>query len=211
MTTHWITLASGRDHFLTGPEACLPSNVLTLAEIAHSLAQLNRYTGHALRPYSVAEHSLLVCDIVRGMGLGPHAQRAALLHDAHEAYCSDIPSPFKGAVQQLTRGDSPLAAAEDMLQRAVLNELGAAHYYITYAAQVKRWDLISLATERRDLMHPAASAEPWPWLRGLEPDGRPIPSLRGMGWVDWATDFEARYHQLRAHCIVSPTPETTTP
>lgn len=204
----WMITYTGRrvDIPLPGPgQVCIE-------DVATHLSRIPRFAGATQHPWCVAAHCLHCASLAEAEGFPPGAQLAALLHDAHEAYCNDIPGPFKGAVRELTLGRSPLTTAEDMLQRAVLNELGAAHYLLAYAGQVKRWDRISLATERRDLMHPNASAEPWPWLQGIEADGRPIPSLRGMGWVDWALDFEARYHQLRAQCAHSPTtPETTTP
>lgn len=72
----------------------LPGNTPRIEAIAHSLAQINRF-GHASRPYSVAEHSLLVCEIVKSMGLDCHAQRAALMHDAHEAFTGDVATPHQ--------------------------------------------------------------------------------------------------------------------
>ena len=95
MTTHWILTATGRDFPLSGLPTVMPDAAPRIEDIAHALAQINRYTGHAARPYSVAEHSMLVCDIVRAKGLNAHAQLLALLHDAHEAYCGDVASPIK--------------------------------------------------------------------------------------------------------------------
>ena len=94
-TTHWITTATGRDFPLAGLPTLMQGAQPCIEDIAHALAQINRYTGHAARPYSVGEHSLLVCDIVRAKGLNAHAQLLALLHDAHEAYCGDVASPTK--------------------------------------------------------------------------------------------------------------------
>ena len=94
-TTHWITTATGRDFPLAGLPTLMQGAQPCIEDIAHALAQINRFTGHAARPYSVAEHSLLVCDIVRAKGLNAHAQLLALLHDAHEAYCGDVASPTK--------------------------------------------------------------------------------------------------------------------
>jgi hypothetical protein len=184
---------------------------VTITDVATHLSRIPRFVGATQYPWCVAAHSLHCASLAEAERFPPEAQLAALLHDAHEAFCSDIPSPFKEAVFQRSGALSALRTTENLLQNAVLSQLGALQHLQTYAGQVKRWDLISLATERRDLMHPAASAEPWPWLQGVEPDGRPIPSLRGMSWVDWATDFEARYHQLRAQCNPTTTPETTTP
>mgnify|MGYP002126635650 CR=1 FL=1 len=189
----------------------LPGQVC-IEDVAVHLARIPRFAGATQYPWCVAAHSMHCASLAEAEGFPKEAQLAALLHDAHEAYCADIPSPFKEAV----RGGNPRAfcsldIAEERLEVAVLHQLGALEHLEQYRAQVKRWDLISLATERRDLMHPNASAQPWHWLQGIEADGRPIPSLRGMRWEDWAIDFEARYRQLLAQCNPTTTTETTTP
>lgn len=63
---------------------------VTLESIAHSLAMTPRFSGHTRYFYSIAQHSLYVAAHV------PQDQRLrALLHDASEAYLTDIPSPYK--------------------------------------------------------------------------------------------------------------------
>lgn len=64
--------------------------------IAHSLALQCRYGGHCPRFLSVAEHSLLVAEVVAREH--PELALAALLHDAAEAYVGDWPSPLKKRV-----------------------------------------------------------------------------------------------------------------
>jgi 5'-deoxynucleotidase YfbR-like HD superfamily hydrolase len=61
---------------------------LDIEDIAHSLSHLCRYNGHCSRFYSVADHSMMVCHI---MGF----KLEGLLHDASEAYLSDVPAPVK--------------------------------------------------------------------------------------------------------------------
>lgn len=192
----WMITYTGRRVDIPRPLA----GQVCIEDVATHLSRIPRFAGATQHPWCVAAHSLHCAALAEAEGASPQAQLGALLHDAHEAYCSDIPSPFKQAVRYASLGSGPSALddADAELQYRVLLLLGGLDAYCDHRAEIKRWDLISLATERRDLMHPAASAEPWPWLQGLEPDGRPIPSLRGMGWVDWAMDFEARYHQLRA-------------
>lgn len=64
-----------------------------LLDIAHALSQQCRYTGHTSHFYSVAEHSVLVASIVDKLQLGSPFE--GLMHDAAEAYLSDIASPWK--------------------------------------------------------------------------------------------------------------------
>lgn len=64
-----------------------------LADIVAHLSQINRFGGAGKAPYSVLEHSLLVAELV-----APPLRRAALLHDATEAYLGDVVAPLKAAL-----------------------------------------------------------------------------------------------------------------
>lgn len=61
-----------------------------IADIAHALAYQCRYNGHVKRFYSVAEHCVLLSDVV-----APEHALWALLHDATEAYVGDMIRPLK--------------------------------------------------------------------------------------------------------------------
>jgi len=184
----WILTASGRQFDVRHPYC---GNV-NLGDIAHSLAQINRFNGHASRPYSVAEHSLLVAEIVRVMGGNPHAQMAGLMHDAHEAYCGDLHSPGKDDIGH----DWHLF--EDKFSRTVRTYFELNCAFVDHAPLVKRADLIALATERRDLM-PNNSA-PWECLMGITPDATPLnaPGRQRMTWCDWRDEFIAHFNALEA-------------
>ena len=73
-----------------------------IEDIAHGLARVARWNGQTLgdHPYSVAEHSLLVEQIVGLMKPKATAQErmVALLHDAPEYVIGDMISPFKNAI-----------------------------------------------------------------------------------------------------------------
>lgn len=71
-------------------------DVIDIRDIAHSLSQLCRYTGHTNLFYSVAQHSLLVSEKMPG---GPAAKLVGLLHDGAEAYTNDLASPLKRWLQ----------------------------------------------------------------------------------------------------------------
>ena len=179
---HTILTSAGRLHHLQGDAVFEPYNVPTVREIAHSLAQINRFTGHCVRPYSVAEHSLLVADIVRdqagaacGVTDAPLIQLelAALLHDAHESCTGDAASPIKRVL-----GDA-WAQFEDAQQSALLQGYGVWDSFNMFYGGIKQADLIALATERRDLMPwtkhgslpwdvldiAGEEVEPWPHVR----------------------------------------------
>jgi uncharacterized protein len=61
--------------------------------IGHALGMLCRFNGNTSIFYSVAEHSILVSEIMRKVVGGDPFE--GLMHDAAEAYLSDIPTPFK--------------------------------------------------------------------------------------------------------------------
>lgn len=64
------------------------SDQLTIEDIARGLAYKAHYCGHTPFYFSIAEHSILVSKITNGL-------LPALLHDASEAYLSDIVRPLK--------------------------------------------------------------------------------------------------------------------
>jgi hypothetical protein len=62
-------------------------------DIIHSLSLLCRFNGHCRRFYSVAEHSVLVAELMDRVTGGDPWE--GLWHDGTEAYLSDVPAPFK--------------------------------------------------------------------------------------------------------------------
>jgi uncharacterized protein len=129
-----------------------------IEDIARALGNLCRFGGHCRVFYSVAQHSVIVSELVEQRGGDAEDVFAALMHDASEAYLGDMPHPLKhrsalGAV---------FKEAEDHLE-AALRE----HFAIKPGvAEIKRADRALLAAERR-----AFSAERWAWpeLEGVEP------------------------------------------
>lgn len=70
---------------------------VSIEDIAHSLSFQCRFNGHTKRFYSVAEHSLVLRDLVREESGIQNLNRrmAAMLHDAAECYLGDITKPVK--------------------------------------------------------------------------------------------------------------------
>jgi hypothetical protein len=82
----WMQTYSGRQFWPIDPR----SDEIFIEDIAHALSMQCRYAGHSLRFYSVAEHSVLLSDVV-----SPEHALWALLHDASEAYLTDVIRPLK--------------------------------------------------------------------------------------------------------------------
>lgn len=84
--SNFIVTNSGKRFYY---ENIVPESI-DINDIAHALSNICRYGGHIKKFYSVAQHSVIVSKLV------PDEYRlAALLHDASEAYLSDIVSPAK--------------------------------------------------------------------------------------------------------------------
>jgi hypothetical protein len=164
---------------------------ISILDIAHSLALINRYTGHTSRPYSVAEHSLLVAELMqREYGVrDPAALLAGLLHDAAEAYTGDLGSPMKHLLGWKWADDvTPLEAM-------VADRFGVLEQTRAWASIIKRCDLMALAMERRDLLPPGGPA--WPQLDGIKVcDWLSLSERAGMGWQDWRQAYLDRFAAL---------------
>lgn len=66
-------------------------DMIDINDIAHALSALPRFGGHLNKFYSVAQHSVMCAMRVNSI----EDKRAALMHDASEAYMLDIPTPIK--------------------------------------------------------------------------------------------------------------------
>jgi hypothetical protein len=97
--TGWMETYTGVRFFPLEPRAADVRSV----DIAHSLSNQCRYAGHSRFNYSVAQHSVLLCDWVlrNGNPADPHETMlggyafTALMHDCAEAYLCDLPRPIK--------------------------------------------------------------------------------------------------------------------
>ena len=132
------------------PLAPLASDIC-IEDIAHALAHQCRFAGHTREHYSVAEHSVRVANLLWDRGFSRVVQLWGLLHDASEAYLTDIPAPLKWSDVF-----APYRAAEARLMLAVCERF---HLPIEEPPAVRVADAVLLATEARDLM--AYAPEHW--------------------------------------------------
>jgi hypothetical protein len=193
----FMLTAGGREYLLAGPRAML-GNAPSIEDIAHHLAQINRYTGACSRPYSVAEHSLLVERIGAARGARTSLRLALLMHDAHEAYTQDLSTPAKHAVGAGWIGFEALHANN------VRRHFGLRTAFAAHRGEIRACDLIALATERRDLTaYDAAVHHPWPILDTPGQEVRPSADERlprdepPRSWRGMREAFITRYLELR--------------
>ena len=69
-----------------------------ISDIAHALSLMTRANGHFLHFYSVAQHCLNCSYEAEARGYSRRMQLALLLHDASEAYLSDVTRPVKAGM-----------------------------------------------------------------------------------------------------------------
>lgn len=171
----WILTASGRRFNLDEPR---PEDVDPL-DLAHALGNLCRFGGHTRVHYSVAQHSLLVSDIV-----GRPFRLAGLLHDAGEAYVGDV-------VGMLARRLPEFRAVEHRILDAVATRFGVPRWQLD-APEVRHADSVALLTERASLLPPS----PHPWAEDLA-HARPLRrTIVPLTPVEARTQFLQRLHDL---------------
>lgn len=68
---------------------------IRIEDIAHALSLMTRANGHFPEFFSVAQHSIQCCNEALARNYVPQVALACLLHDASEAYISDITRPVK--------------------------------------------------------------------------------------------------------------------
>ena len=157
VATAWLQTHSGGAFDLLLPTR----DAVRLGDIAHSLARIARFLGHTVggQIWSVADHSLLVADLVR-LQPAEHTPSAlllaALLHDAHEAYLGDVIRP----VQDLIRARAPRFL--DIWADTVFSVQSVIHAAIglptvlpaSWIDRIHAADRAALAIEHRDVMAP---------------------------------------------------------
>ena len=152
---------------------------IDVIDIAHSLSLQCRWKGHCTRYFSVAEHSVLMSEVV-----SKEAALYALLHDLSESFIGDCPRPFKPLfpnfkeLEQQIRRTFDLKYGLEIPNKEIIEEIKCA-------------DLRMLATERyQNLRYTGIE---WEILKDIKP------YLICLGY--WSPDlaeyrFLARFKEL---------------
>lgn len=167
---HYIRTYTGRKF---NPLAPKPADI-DIRDIAHALSLNCRYCGQIKYHYSVGQHSIL-CAIKAP----PHLKLEALLHDASEAYLSDLAKPVK--VQPEMQG---YRDAEQRLEGVIAERFGLDY---PWDEEIHTIDRRMLATEIRELL---PTDEPLP--------AKPYEDLWIMKWKPSFTEqlFLSRFREI---------------
>lgn len=157
MNDAWMQYGRYKYHLGTTAVPCGQNRYtdrLGASDVADALAKINRFTGHSVTPYSVADHSLFVSDLLASV---PVNALYGLVHDVAETVVQDLSQPMKQAL-----GDEGLAhyrKIEDAAELMLFDALEIVHpdHLDQYEAEVinacvKHADWVAVATEKRDIM-----------------------------------------------------------
>jgi 5'-deoxynucleotidase YfbR-like HD superfamily hydrolase len=133
----WIITYTGLKFYHLNPQP----EMVRIEDIAHSLSQLCRWTGHTRYFYSVAQHSVLgsyICPTEYALEF--------LLHDASEAYLGDMNRPLK----HFTAAGPAYLQIEEPVERAIFKKFGLPY---PMSDVVKKYDVQMLYAEKAQLMN----------------------------------------------------------
>ena len=133
----WIQTYTGKKFYPQNPVF----DSICIEDIAHSLSQQCRFTGHTVCHYSVAQHCVLVSYFCN-----PENALQGLLHDASEAYLVDVASPIKRLPEM-----AGYRALEKKVQNAIYRKFELPEEEFK---DVKRADLIMLSIESQSFILP---------------------------------------------------------
>ena len=167
---------------------------IEIDDIAHGLARVARWNGQTTgeHPFSVAQHSLVVLDIVGVLSPAQtvKAKLLALLHDAPEYVIGDMISPFKSALGLDYR------AFEDRLAGAIHMRFALPpHMPATLKGLIKKADVMSAWLEAVQLAG-FDVAEANRYFR--KPPDAALFTLKPMPAADAQAAFLAAFHALIA-------------
>jgi hypothetical protein len=173
----WMITASGRRFYPLDPR---PEDI-DWGDVAHHLARLCRYGGAVDGWYSVAEHSVLMCDWFLARGDVEKA-RYGLIHDGPEYAINDIIKPIKPELPDFKRIEAPI-------ERMMLAKVGLPE---AMPPEIKTADTLIVGDERQQLFTMEALARAG-WAVGETLGVTCRQWERGQARDEWMIRFRALF------------------
>jgi hypothetical protein len=148
------------------------------ALIAQSLAATPRWRGTTLKPWTVAEHTMLVASAMARAGRTRGEVAAGLLHDVEEALIGDIPAPLLKRLTLNVHGVSGTWIADLRHRCALAFTTRQETLSALSSTLVSTYDMAARIAEAQELLPASAAArvsdavsaganlEVVPWMRG---------------------------------------------
>lgn len=154
---------------------------ICIEDIAHALSLMCRGGGHLKYFYSVAQHSLNCAAEAKARGWSERLQLACLLHDASEAYLSDIIRPVKANLTGYLEIESRIM--EKILEKFNLSDLTEEErrMWKQIDDEMLYYELKNLMPGEEDLAVPELCA---------------LPDISQRDWQNVETDFLRAAHTL---------------
>lgn len=102
--SEYITTYTGVRFYPTAPKA----EDIKIEDVAHALSLMCRGNGHVRSFFSVGQHCIACAKEAEASGCSERIILACLLHDASEAYMSDVPRPFKKEIPKYNEWEDKL-------------------------------------------------------------------------------------------------------
>lgn len=144
----YITTYTGKHFDPTDPDMSL----VDIRDIAHALSMTCRGNGHVQTFFSVGQHCIWCAKEAQARGYDRRVVLACLLHDAGEAYMSDVPRPLKSMLPEY------VAVEERLLHKTYEKYLGS-DLTAEEAALVKAVDDDVLYYDLKELLHETMARE----------------------------------------------------
>lgn len=100
----YITTFTGKHFDPVNPDM----SQVDIIDIAHALSLICRGNGHVQTFFSVGQHCINAAREAAARGYSKRVVLACLLHDAGEAYMSDVPRPLKAAMPEYVQIENRL-------------------------------------------------------------------------------------------------------
>ena len=154
---------------------------ICIEDIAHALSLMCRGGGHLKYFYSVAQHSLNCAAEAKARGWSGKLQLACLLHDASEAYLSDIIRPVKANLTGYLEIENRIMGK--ILEKFNLSDLTEEEHrkWKQIDDEILYYELKNLMPGEEDLAVPELCA---------------LPDISQRDWQNVETDFLRTAHTL---------------
>jgi len=161
---YMITYSNKHVHYLNPQE-----DQIEIEDIAHHLSLICRFGGACKKHYSVAQHCILLSQIMK-MYFGVRLAFEALMHDAEEAYTQDMVNPLKRILPEFQ-------SVGKRLYKCIASKFGMPS---EVNPVIYHWDKALFVAEYRSLMpkgyDPPAHLREFPqdlWDMPIHPYGSP--------------------------------------